>query len=435
MLNGPGNDHTRHHLPLSWLVVSGILFFCLGLAGCKPNNPVPTGTLIKTLTATATVSPPPRTSTPTLTPTSGTLSVWQNFAPPTMTPATAVPPPLSGLNLPDELQVAVLLGLDQDLPYVGRTMAISLLLYNPRLAKASLVTVPPDLYVYIPGYTMQRISVAFPVGGLDMLMQTIHYNFGVKPDHWVIAHPSDFSRLVDEVGGLDVHILAPLPDACGGISSGVVHMEGALALCFARYRQGSIDLDASLRQQLLLRLLFLRVVENGNLIRLPTLYNVLQSSVVTDLNLMNLTGYIPLALKLGDPQRVSYYQVGWDEIVPWQVPGNAQATILLPKMEGIRSLMQQAIDSAMAPAPLTDRVSTLVYELTVSPTVTLTPVPTSTPTATATMTHTVTMTATLTSTPTQTPTKTPTTTQTLEPSATPTLTLTPTDTATLTETP
>ncbi len=431
MLNGPGNDHQRHLLPLSWLVASGIFLICLGLAGCKPNNPVPTQKFLPSITTALTPTQTPTEPLPTITLTSGTLPVWQNFAPPTITPATAVPPPLTGLDVPDELQVAVLLGLDQDKPYVGRAMAISLLLYNPRLAKASLVTIPRDLYVYIPGYTVQRINVAYPVGGLDMFLQTIAYNFGVKPDHWVIAHPGDFSRLVDEVGGLDVPILTPLPDVCGGISGGLVHMEGSLALCFVRYRQGSTDFEAELRQQLILRLLFLRVVDNGNLVRLPTLYNVLQSTVETDLNLMDLTGYIPLALKLGDPQRVSYYQIGWDEIVPWQVSENSQVTVLLPKLQAIRSLMQQAIDAAMAPAPLTDRVSTLVYELTISPTVTLTPVRTATPTATAT----IRPTSTLTLTPTQTQTGTPTITQTNGPSPTPTMTLTQTETTTTTVTP
>lgn len=428
---GAGNKLLRRLLPLSWLAASGVLLICLDLAGCRQKNPLPIQMTASSVSATAIASKTPTEITPTPTSIAGALPVWQTYAPPTLTPATAVPPPLVGLNLPSEVKVVVFLGEDQDPPYVGRTSAISLLIYNTRLAKASLVTIPGDLYVYIPGYTMQRINVAYPVGGLEMVFQTLQYNLGVRPDHWVVAHPSDFEKLVNEVGGLDVTILAPLPDVCGGISAGDIHMDGSLALCYVRYRQGATDFAADLRQQLLLRLIFLRVVQGGGLVRLPTLYNVLQATVNMDSNLADLMGYIPLALKLGDPQRISYFQIGWDEVTPWQVPGSAQTSVLLPQQQSIRSLMQQAIDAVMVPSPLSDRVSTLVYELTVSPTVTLTIpfTPTLTPTSTITFTPTITSTTTLTPTETETPTIT--LTPTPGPSSTPTQTLTPTGTMTV----
>ncbi len=374
MLDGPWKYRLRGNLfPLSRLAVSGVFFIYLGLAGCQQSSPPPTQKGA-TISATASASPtllPPASATLQDTVTSGPLPVWLTYAPPTLTPATAVPPPVTGLNLPAEVQVVALAGLDQDPPFVGRTMALSLLLYNPRLAKASLVTLPGDLYVYIPGYTMQRLNVAYSVGGLEMLFQTLQYNFDLRPSHWVFAHPSDFTRLIDDLGGLDVPVLVPLPDVCGGIMGGVVHMDGSLSLCYVSYRQSITDFDADQRQQLFLRLLFLRMVEGGNLVRLPSLFKDLQS-VDTDLTLDDLMNNIPLALKLGDPQRVSYFQIAYNEVTPWQIPGKAKASVLLPRLPALQSLIQQAIDAVMVPAPLTDRVSTLVYELTISPTVTLT---------------------------------------------------------------
>ncbi len=41
-----------------------------------------------------------------------------------------------------------------------------LILYNRRTSMASVISIPPDLFVYIPGYTMQRINNAYPVGGI-----------------------------------------------------------------------------------------------------------------------------------------------------------------------------------------------------------------------------------------------------------------------------
>src|SRR5690606_15393329 len=95
----------------------------------------------------------------------GGQAIWEDFDPPRLTPATPIPPPLTGLVVPEEVRVLVVAGLDRPLPYTGRTDAIALVIYHPRLARASLVSVPPDLFGYIPGYTMQRLYIAYAVGG------------------------------------------------------------------------------------------------------------------------------------------------------------------------------------------------------------------------------------------------------------------------------
>lgn len=330
---------------------------------------------------------------------------------------------MSGLAIDPEIQTVLLIGADQDPPFIGRTPAMSLAIYNPRLAKASLVTLPRDLFVYIPGYAMQRISIAYSVVDLPGLLQTVEYNLGIKPDHWVIAHPGDFKQLVDDLGGLDVPVVIPLPDVCGGIAEGTVHMTGEKALCYVRYRQGSDDLESGRRQQLMLRLLFLKMVQGGNLVRLPTLYEAYRGSVNTDLTLKDLQSFVPLALKLGDPQRIGYYQIGWDEVTPWEIPGQARAQVLLPRRQALAELIQQALQDVMVPAPLSDTVATLESELTRSPTP---GIPTSTATPVPTMTRTGAPTPTVTRTfiPTLTPTVTPT-------GPTPTTTLTPTVTITV----
>jgi LCP family protein required for cell wall assembly len=345
---------------------------------------------------------------------------------------TEIPPPLTGLSVNPEIQTVLLVGEDQDPPFIGRTPALSIVFFNPRLAKASLVTLPRDLFVYIPGYAMQRVGVAYTVVGMPGLQMTLQYNLGIKPAHWVIAHPVDFKQLIDDLGGLDVPVIIPQPDMCGGIPEGTVHMSGEKALCYVRIQQGSDDLESSRRQQLILRLLFLRMVEGGNLVRLPALFEAYKGSVDTDFTLDDLQGYIPLALKLGDPQRIAYYQVGWDEVSPWELPDKASAQVMLPHRQAIVDLVQQALDWVMIPAPLSDRIATLEYQLTRSPTPQkATPVPnTFTPTATFTPGIGNTPTATRTFIPTQTPTITPT-----GPTLTPTLTSTLTVTSTATTAP
>lgn len=336
---------------------------------------------IKSDTPIFTKTPTPQNSFP------DQLPVWGTYPPPSLDPITPIPPALMGLDIPDEVLVWVLLGVDEELPFTGRTNAIHVLLINPRLNKASLVSIPSNLYVYIPGYTMQRLNVAYSVGGISLLNETLAYNFGIEVDRFVLAHPGDFQWLIEDVGGLVVSVLYPMPNACNGIPSGPQNMNGTKALCYATYMAGMDEIDRLRRQQQLLRLIFLNLVNDGNLARLPVLYASYIEWIDTNFSLKELTGYIPLALKLADADRMKYFIIGWDAVSIWDVPGTAQAQVFLPNYEAVLEIMKNAIDVIMVPSPLSDFVSTLEYELTavISQTYTGTPVATESVTPTGTM--------------------------------------------------
>jgi polyisoprenyl-teichoic acid--peptidoglycan teichoic acid transferase len=313
-----------------------------------------------------------------------------NFPPPSFIPATPIPPAMEGLALDDEILVWVLLGSDTEPPFSGQIQAIHLLFINPRFSKASLVSIPGDLYVYIPGYTMQRLNIAYAVGGIETLRMTLAYNFGVVPSRFVLAHPGDFQWLVDDLNGIEVTVFFPIPHACGGMRAGLVGMDGTLALCYASYRDGMDEIDRMRRQQQLLRVIFRKLTHDGNLIQLPILFASYQGWVKTDFDLPELMGYIPLALRLADPDRVGYYMLGWDQISIWELPGYSQAKVFLPDQDAVRTVLQNAIDDLMSPSPLTNQVQTLEAQLTAayqatttafgqaSPTPTITPTPTET---------------------------------------------------------
>ena len=141
-------------------------------------------------------------------------------------------------------------------------------------------------------------------------------------------------------------------------------MDGALALCYASYRQGMDEVDRMQRQQQLLRVIFRKLTSNGNLLLLPMLYTSYEGWVETDFSLDELMGYIPLALRLADSDRISYYIIGWDQTTLWESPGQSQTQVFLPKQDEVKVLLQQAIDDIMEPQPLTNQVQTLEAQLT-----------------------------------------------------------------------
>ena len=422
---------------LEGLILSGLIFagLAMGLPGCTVETPAPTAVPSTTPPPSATFSPSPSlTIPPTLTVTPrGMLPVWENFPAPQLTPITTIPPPLTGLVVPEEVQVVAVAGLDRPGPFSGRTDAIALVIYHPRLARASVVSIPPDLFGYIPGYTMQRMSIAYAVGGPRQLTNTLQYNFGLPADNYAVFNLDDFSQIIDDLEGINVTVLENLRKYCPTISTGMVLMDGEDALCYMRLRIGEDEATRNRRQQEIFRTVFLRLVEGGNLVRVPELYARHRSTIDSNLTLDQILDSLPLALKLGDPARIGYFQFGANELSAWKISDHPPASVFLPNRPAVMVLMQRAINFVTTPSPLQDVVITLEFQLTISPT------PTNTYTVTPTPTNTVTPLPTLTPTRTITLTRAPTNTRTLTPTRTATrtitYTLTVTPTPTETETP
>ncbi len=425
----------------SWAVLSGLVV--LALAGCSlllpkttptalPATPTPSATLTLPLAPTATP-----TITPTMTP--DPARPWGRYEGPSLPSVTQIPYPATRLDYPDEIQVLALLGTDRPAPYISRTDQITLVIYHPRLAKAALLSLPPDLLVYIPGYTMQRLGVAYAVSGARGFQRTIEYNFGLRPDSWAFIHNDDFKAFIDDIGGIEATILQPIPNLCGGLPQGTWMLNGEQALCYATFRLGADEPSRNRRQQEVLRLTLQRLIYGGNLVRLPELWEAYAKTVETDLTLNDLLEAIPLALKFGDPNRMRYYTLQTDELPRWDFPSDDRARVFLPDPTALQTLMNEALTFVQVPAALAEVVVTLQYELTVSPTPSETPLPTYTftptytPTATRTLVPTATYTRTMTFTPSATFTPSPTRTATF--TITPSLTITPSYTASQTPTP
>jgi len=359
-----------------------------------PNNvtPSPLYSPFPQVSATATLFPDPK------------LPVWQNFSGPRLTPLVPVPYPSGATDLPAGTQVLVLLGLDSEAPFVGRADAFLLALYNPASRRASLLFLPPDLVVYMPGYTTQRLDVAYAVGGMDLVTQTLEYNLGIRPERWLLVHLSSFAPLIDDLGGLYVTVKQAAPEICGGVEHGQVHMDGAFALCYVRARSGMEESDRTGRQEEVLSALVQRLALGGMLARLPDFFSTYASFSETNLTLDELQELVPLALALASPGQVTYWGLNSWDVEIRQLPGQPVASVFIPRPGALVDLLQPALEFLQTPAPRSDRITTLQFELTTSPTPT--PTFTSTPTRTPTLTPWPTITLTRTTTLTRTPTRT-----------------------------
>jgi LCP family protein required for cell wall assembly len=192
-----------------------------------------------------------------------------------------------------------------------RTDAIILANINPGPPALTLLSIPRDLWVYIPGYQFNKINVAdeqgefsrFPGGGAGLLKQTIEYNLGLHVDYYARVDFAGFMKIVDTLGGIDVLATCPIedvfpddpitenPTVTGTLAierPGMVHLDGKHALWYARSRETTNDWDRSLRQQRVLRALWDRALDTGTIGKLPELWGELVATVKTDLKLTDL---------------------------------------------------------------------------------------------------------------------------------------------------
>jgi LCP family protein required for cell wall assembly len=280
-------------------------------------------------------------------------------------PPTAIPPPVEPFAFPGDTINIALLGSDRrPNSSAFRTDVVLVLSIQPSAGGAALISIPRDLYVYLPGYTMFRVNQAWlfgetlgsPGGGPGMLRDTLLYNLGIPIDHYAVVEMSGFSGLIDSVEGVDVTVACSYTDwrlrrpnldqnveanwALYTVPQGTVHMDGDYALWYARSRARSSDFDRSRRQHEVLRAFYRKFLSLGMLPRLPQVYDELRGLVVTDLGVGDLIRLAPLATRI-DLSQVRSRFINRDQVTGWKVPTSG-AAVLLPKPDAIRTLLEDA---------------------------------------------------------------------------------------------
>ncbi len=273
---------------------------------------------------------------------------------------TAVPSPVPTLDRHgDDLMNILLLGNDGQITNDNflRTDTMIIVSINRTAGTVALLSLPRDLYVYIPGWTMQRLNLAYihgeqgqwPGGGFGLLRQTILYNFGINVHYYAMVGLDGFKSIVDAVGGVNIAVdcaIEDLPlidtevpkgaykateDGEYVLPVGYYSMSGAEALWYARSRGSSSDFDRGVRQQQVLRAVWRKAKETGLLGNIVPLWNEGSQYLSTDMTLQDVLGLVPMALNL-DPSQIETYEFARTyDTIPWQPPDGSY--VQLPDYE------------------------------------------------------------------------------------------------------
>ncbi len=272
---------------------------------------------------------------------------WGDYAGPSIWPDIDIPTPVGVLPHPDGQVNILLLGSDQRPDDGGfRTDTIQLVTINPKEGTVKMTSFPRDLYIYIPGYTIQRINTAFQWGGFEAMATAMEYNFGVKPDYYVLTNFWSFVDVVNSLGGITVNIERNHCDQRNAIGEfcvyqGPMWMDGDTALWYVRSRYSTSDIDRGRRQQEVLEALFDKLISLDGLQRVPELYDIYKQNVTTNLTFNNLMSFLPIATKLAGTHEVTRFTIGEDQAYNWTNYNGAM--VLVPVRESMMALMRQVI--------------------------------------------------------------------------------------------
>jgi LCP family protein required for cell wall assembly len=387
------------------LIISGLLI--VGASGCErlalapvesiapaPATPTavrptvtpqldPTRAATSTPIDTPTPAPTP-TKTPTPTPTlivvpprgKNEMGVNVTITAGLVISQTPVPTPVFPLELPRDTINVLLLGSDsRSGGQLGRTDTIIIASVNPQANYVSLLSIPRDLYVFIPGVDKfdrintvdihaNRAQIGQPV---ELLAETIRYNLGIPVHYYARINFAGVREMIDRVGGVDVLAHCPLydvfpdlpPDQNDVITDtvqlstvptgtidipvpGLYTLDGKHALWFARSRYSTSDFDRSRRQQAVLRGLWNKIKEQGLVGQLPALWNDVTKIVDTNLNINDVAYLATFGLQLDDA-RLKQRSIDRAALENFTTDTGAQVLLIAPER------VQLVIDEAFTP--------------------------------------------------------------------------------------
>ncbi|SOD72997.1 LytR family transcriptional attenuator [Jatrophihabitans sp. GAS493] len=174
-----------------------------------------------------------------------------------------------------------------------------MILHAPADGKsASVISLPRDSWVSIPGHGMGKLNSAYPDGvsdghgdkatGAQLMVKTIENLTGLHIDHYVQVDLIGFYRISKAIGGVTVNLCKAAKDHYSGIDlpAGKSTISGTQALAFVRQRHGlpASDFDRIKRQQYFISAAFQKISSAGTLLN-PFTLNKLITAVTSSLTM------------------------------------------------------------------------------------------------------------------------------------------------------
>jgi LCP family protein required for cell wall assembly len=163
----------------------------------------------------------------------------------------------------------------------GPARSDSMMLMHVGLGNVRKVSILRDSQADIPGHGVQKINAAYALGGAGLAVQTVEQFMGngLKINHVLEINFENFPKLIDSLGGINVHLRHCIhSNRFGGkvliLHRGDQHLTGHQALQYSRVRENKCrpnedDRARAKRQQDVMSAIRKRLLSPTAFVRLP----------------------------------------------------------------------------------------------------------------------------------------------------------------------
>lgn len=202
----------------------------------------------------------------------------------------------------------LVLGIDQRKNDIGRSNVTCVMTVDTGSKTVSMLWVPRDSRVQIPGYEWNKIGHAYSYGGPQLSKQTVANLLGIPIDYYIAVNMDGFQKVIDALGGVDINVDKRMyyydpydegeVDNNGliDIKPGMQHMDGNTALQYVRFRHDEMgDIGRIERQQKFAKALLADIVNPNIIAKLPSAVREASAAFQTDIPASHMLSLIKIA--------------------------------------------------------------------------------------------------------------------------------------------
>ncbi len=205
-------------------------------------------------------------------------------------------------------------------PVMGRSDTLMVASYDPDTGELSLLSIPRDTLVEIPGRkNKDKINHALAFGGPDLTMRTVSQFLNIPLRYYVHVQTDGLRRIVDAIGGVPIYVEKDMryTDRAGGLyinlKQGEQILNGEQAEGYVRYRLDS-DLKRIERQQKFVAAAVKQLLKPANILKLNQLLKIALESVKTNIPVSVGLRYLSILESVRNNKVTSYTIEGDDSV-------------------------------------------------------------------------------------------------------------------------
>jgi len=194
------------------------------------------------------------------------------------------------------VQNILLIGVDaREGETVSRSDTMMLLSIDKAQRKIKLTSFLRDTWVEIPGKYSAKLNAACSLGGAQLVIDTIEYNFKIKIDNYMLVSFDVFKSIVNRLGGVEVDITEREAKYLRNVvhlttikAGEDIHLNGGQALWYCRIRYLDDDFMRTSRQRKVMSAIF-KKARKTSVVELAKITNDALPMIESDMSAATLT--------------------------------------------------------------------------------------------------------------------------------------------------